>query len=138
MLHWQSLTESIAARSGAPLRILVVDDDRDSAEMLVAFLSSMGYELRAAHDGPAALAAFSAFRPDLVLLDIGLPRSNGYDIARTIRHESRGKRPVIVAITGWGQDEDKRTSADAGFDHHMVKPVDLAVLVKLIGTIQTV
>jgi DNA-binding response OmpR family regulator len=137
MLHWQSLAESTAARTGAPLRILVVDDDRDSAEMLAALLVPKGYELRAAHDGPGALAAFSAFRPDLVLLDIGLPGSNGYDIARTIREESRGRRPVIVAITGWGQDEDKRTSADAGFDHHLVKPVDITVLLKLIDTIHT-
>jgi CheY-like chemotaxis protein len=137
MLDWQSLTESIAARARAPLRILVVDDDEDSAEMLAALLSPMGYELRVAHDGPAALAAFTAFRPALVLLDIGLPGSNGYDIARTIRQESGGRSPVIVAITGWGQDEDKRTSADAGFDHHLVKPVDLALLMKLIDTIQT-
>jgi PAS domain S-box-containing protein len=113
-------------------RILVVDDNRDSATSLGALLSLMGNEVRMAHDGLEAVEAASAFRPDLILLDIGLPKLNGYEACRRIRELPWGKGIVIIACTGWGQVEDIRRSNDAGFDRHMVKPVDPAVLEKLL------
>ena len=88
-----------------------------------------------AHDGREAVDLAEAFRPDLVLLDIGLPKLNGYDACRRIRQEPWGQGMVIVAATGWGQEEDRRRSHEAGFDHHMVKPVDMASLVKLLGSL---
>ena len=117
-------------------RILVVDDNRDGAESLAMMLTLMGNELRTAHDGLEALDVAAAFRPDLILLDIGMPRLNGYDTARRIRGQPWGKNTVLVALTGWGQEEDRQKSHDAGFDTHMVKPVDLAALEKLLANLQ--
>jgi PAS domain S-box-containing protein len=113
-------------------RILVVDDNRDSATSLGMMLSLMGNDTRTAHDGLAAVEAAAAFRPDVMLLDIGLPKLNGYDVCRRIREQPWGKGMVIVALTGWGQEEDKRRSNEAGFSQHMVKPVDPAALEKLL------
>lgn len=113
-------------------RILVVDDNRDSATSLGMMLSLMGNDTDIAHDGLAAVEAAAAFRPDVMLLDIGLPKLNGYDVCRRIRAQPWGKGMVIVAMTGWGQEEDKRRSAEAGFNQHMVKPVDPAILEKLL------
>jgi CheY-like chemotaxis protein/nitrogen-specific signal transduction histidine kinase len=109
-------------------RILVVDDLRDSAESLGMVLEMKGHTIRIAHDGLEAVQAAAAFRPEVILMDIGLPRMNGYEAAREIRHEPWGKKMILVAVTGWGQDDDKRRAAEAGFDHHMTKPVDPAVL----------
>ena len=117
-------------------RILVVDDNRDGAESLAMMLTFMGNELRTAHDGLEALDVAAAFRPDLILLDIGMPRMNGYDTARRIREQPWGKNTVLVALTGWGQEEDRQKSHDAGFDTHMVKPVDLAALEKLLANLK--
>jgi CheY-like chemotaxis protein/two-component sensor histidine kinase len=114
-------------------RILVVDDNRDSAESLSMLLKLGGHETRTAHDGVEAVEAASAFRPDVVLLDIGLPRLSGYGAARQIREQPWGKKVVLVATTGWGQDEDRRRSEDAGFDAHLIKPVDTAALAKLLA-----
>jgi len=114
-------------------RILVVDDNRDSASSLATLLAMTGHETHTAHDGLEAVDAAATFRPDVVLLDIGLPKLNGYDTARRIRQEPWGKDMMLVALTGWGQEEDRRKSKDAGFDHHLVKPVDYAVLTKLLS-----
>ena len=84
----------------------------------------MGNEIRTAHDGLEAVEAAEAFRPDVILLDIGLPKLNGYEACRRIREQPWGKDMVLVALTGWGQEEDRRRSEEAGFNHHMVKPVD--------------
>ena len=105
-------------------RILIVDDNHDSAMSLGMMLDLMGNETRTAHDGLAAVEAAGEFRPDVILLDIGLPKLNGYDACRRIREQPWSRGMVIVALTGWGQEEDRRRSADAGFDHHMVKPVE--------------
>ncbi len=113
-------------------RILVVDDNRDSATSLSMMLSLMGNDTRTAHDGLEAVEAAGAFRPDVILLDIGLPKLNGYDVCRRIREQPWGKSMVVVAMTGWGQEEDKRRSNEAGFNQHMVKPVDPAILEKLL------
>ena len=118
-------------------RILVVDDNRDAAISLALVLEVMGHELQTAHDGLEALDLAAAFRPDLVLLDIGMPKLNGYDTARRIREQTWGKSMVLVALTGWGQDEDKRKSQEAGFDAHLVKPVDPTALDKLLAGLKT-
>ena len=115
----------------ATMRILVVDDNRDAADSLGMLLANLGYEVHTAHDGLEAVGAAAAFRPDIVLLDIGMPKMNGYDAARRIR-ELRGDNVVLIAVTGWGQDEDRRRSAEAGFNHHLTKPVDLRALRKLL------
>jgi len=116
----------------AALRILVVDDNRDSAETLSMLLELMGNEISVAYDGEQALVIANEVKPDVVLLDIGLPMMNGYEVARRIRQEPWGGNPILVAITGWGQTEDKDLSRESGFDHHLVKPVDHDHLLKLI------
>ena len=122
-----------SATATARRRILVVDDNRDSAISLGMMLKLMGNETHTAHDGLAAVAAAEEFRPDVILLDIGLPKLNGYDACRRIREQPWSKGTVIVALTGWGQEEDRRRSQEAGFDHHLVKPVDVNDLIKLLA-----
>jgi CheY-like chemotaxis protein len=116
-------------------RILVVDDNRDAAGSLILLLEMMGHEVRSAADGLEAVEAVEKFCPDVVLLDIGLPKMNGYDVARLIRERPRGKHIMLIALTGWGQEEDRRKSAEAGFDVHLVKPIDLKTLTKLLANI---
>ena len=105
-------------------RILIVDDNRDSAESLAMLLTLTGNETQTAHDGLEALDAAERFRPDVALLDIGMPKMNGYEVCRRIRQESWGRRMVLIALTGWGQEHDKRRSLESGFDFHLVKPLD--------------
>jgi PAS domain S-box-containing protein len=115
-----------ASSSQAPgtLRVLVVDDNNDSADSLAIWLELAGHSVRTAYDGPHALAAAQEFRPEVVLLDIGMPGMSGYEVARRLR-EAPGTRDVrLLAMTGWGQDEDRRRSREAGFDGHLVKPLD--------------
>jgi signal transduction histidine kinase len=113
------------ARSAArPLKILVVDDHLDGAETITELLSRLGHEVRMVHEGYAALRVASEFRPHLMLLDIGLPVLNGYDVCRIIREQPWGPGVTIVAVTGWGDQEAQRKVHEAGFDRHMVKPVD--------------
>jgi CheY-like chemotaxis protein len=115
------------------LRVLIVDDNRDAAGMLAMLLQFSGHETHTAHDGVEAVEAATTLQPDVILLDIGLPRLNGYEAARKIReHQGQSSRPLLVALTGWGQDEDRRRSEEAGFDAHLVKPVDEAALGKLL------
>ena len=117
------------------LRILIVDDNRDAADSLGMMLRMMGNDIRTAYDGEAAVRAADEFRPQVVLLDIGLPKLNGYEACRRIRQESWGQRMALIAVTGWGQEEDKRRAEDAGFDQHMVKPVDPRGLITLLGSL---
>jgi PAS domain S-box-containing protein len=124
--------ETLAA---AVLRILIVDDNEDGAESLAMLLDASGHETEQAYDGPAALELAQRIRPDVVLLDIGLPGLNGYEVCRRIRSETWGKGMVIVALTGWGQEEDRHRSREAGFDTHMVKPVDYDALMKLLASV---
>jgi CheY-like chemotaxis protein len=97
----------------------------------------MGNEVRTVHDGVQAVEEAAAFRPDMVLLDIGMPRLNGYDAARRIRAERWGKSIMVVAMTGWGQDEDKRRASEAGFDRHFTKPVDPSEIEQLIAGLRS-
>jgi signal transduction histidine kinase/CheY-like chemotaxis protein len=116
-------------------RILVVDDNHDSAASLAMLLKLAGNETRTAHDGLQAVEAAAAFKPEVILLDIGLPKLNGYDAARRIRERSGSNGTVLVALTGWGQDRDRQMSKEAGFDAHLVKPVDLAALKQLLASL---
>ncbi|HUQ29468.1 MAG TPA: response regulator [Usitatibacter sp.] len=112
-------------------RVLVVDDNADAADSLAMLLQVRGDEVRVAYDGEEALVAELDFQPQVVLLDIGMPKLSGYEVARRIR-DARGPGVLIVAITGWGQDEDRQRAREAGFDHHFTKPVDYAALLEVI------
>jgi len=114
-------------------RILVVDDNHDSALSLAMMLSIMGHETRTAHDGESAVETAESFLPDVVLLDIGLPKLNGYEVAQRIREQSWGASMFLIAVTGWGQEEDRQRSSEVGLNVHMVKPVEPAVLEKLLA-----
>lgn len=116
-------------------RILVVDDNRDAAESPAEVLRRAGHEARVAYDGLGAVEAAGQFRPDVVLLDIGLPKLNGHDVARRVRGRPWGRGMVLVAVTGWGQDEDRRRAREAGFDHHLTKPVDPAALDRMLAAL---
>ncbi|MEP6780910.1 MAG: PAS domain S-box protein, partial [Gemmatimonadaceae bacterium] len=113
-------------------RVLVVDDNQDSADSLVMYLQLTGHDARSVYDGLEALEVAQKFRPDLILLDIGMPRLNGLDAARRIRESAWGKQIVLVALSGWGQPEDRRQSAEAGFDTHLVKPIERDTLSQLL------
>jgi CheY-like chemotaxis protein len=119
-------------------RILIVDDNEDGAESLAMLLALDGHETHTAHDGLEAIEATDRLRPDVVLLDIGLPNLNGYEVCRRLRQQPWGKDLVLVAVTGWGQEEDRRRSSEAGFTAHMVKPVDPDALVKILTSLPTV
>jgi CheY-like chemotaxis protein len=132
-----SVATSSGAREGvAPRRILVVDDNHDAAASLSLLLELDGHTIVAAHDGPSAFAAADAHRPDVVLLDIGLPGMSGYDVARGIRQQAWGRDMVLVALTGWGQEGDRSRTRAAGFDAHLVKPVDYAELTEVLGAVE--
>jgi CheY-like chemotaxis protein len=118
--------------SSSHYRILIVDDYIDAAKTLAMTLKIMGHTPRMAHDGLEALKVAEEFLPDVVLLDIGLPKLDGYEVCRHIRQQSWGERMVLIALTGWAQDEDKINSKDAGFNCHLVKPIDSANLRKLL------
>jgi CheY-like chemotaxis protein len=126
----QEKTEEADARS--TLRILIVDDNRDGAESLAMLLQILGNVTRTSFDGEEAVATALEFRPHVVLLDIGLPKLNGYEACRRIRQQPGGAQLLIIAQTGWGQENDRQRTREAGFDHHFVKPVDMAALMKLI------
>jgi CheY-like chemotaxis protein len=117
-------------------RILIVDDNRDITDSLAMMLKTMGNETRTAYDGEEAVMAAVEFRPDVLLLDIGLPKLNGHEVCRRIREQPGGKELVIIAQTGWGQDEDRQRSQEAGFDRHLVKPVEPKALMKLLAELQ--
>jgi CheY-like chemotaxis protein len=121
-----------APAASAGRRVLVVDDNEDGAESLAMLLEFHGHETHQAYDGVEAIAAAERLRPDAVLLDIGLPRLNGYETCRRIREQPWGKDMFLVALTGWGTEEDRQRSGEAGFDTHMVKPVDYDELLRLL------
>jgi len=125
-----------AARPSSRHRILVADDNADSAEVLAWALRRAGHEVRVALDGAAAIAAAGELKPQMAILDIGMPQVNGYDAARQIR-AALGDTVVLVAMTGWGQDEDRRRAREAGFDHHLTKPVDLAAVEQLVALLES-
>jgi CheY-like chemotaxis protein len=115
------------------MRVLVVDDEIDTAETLAEVLVTMGHVVRTAPDGVHALAAAADFAPEVVLLDLGLPGMDGFEVARRLRAQKATERAKIIAVTGYGQDVDKQNTERAGFDAHMVKPLKLAALEQLLG-----
>jgi CheY-like chemotaxis protein len=121
--------------SSSQRRILVADDNQDAADTLAMILKVIGNDVRTANDGLQAVNTAADFQPSVILLDIGMPELNGYEACQRIRQQPWGKNIILIALTGWGQDEDKRRSEEAGFDHHLVKPVDPLVLEKLLATL---
>lgn len=116
-------------------RILVVDDNKDSATTLAMMLRLLGNEVRTANDGFEAIEVAESFRPDVALLDIGLPRMDGYETAQRIRKQQGGEEMYLIAATGWSRDDDRQRATEAGFDTHMVKPVDIAALESLLASL---
>ena len=127
----ERLKDEAPAAGRAARRILVVDDNRDAADSLCMLLIARGHDVRVAYDGLEAVGAAVTFLPDVVLLDIGLPKLSGNDAARRIR-EARGDGVLLVAVTGWGQEEDRKRAREAGFDHHLTKPVDPVAIARLV------
>jgi CheY-like chemotaxis protein len=119
----------------AARRVLVVDDNRDAAQSLGMLLRMFGAQVRVAYGGVEALDVFAAERPTIVLLDIGMPGMDGHEVARRIRRQSDPGQVVLIALTGWGQEEDRHASAEAGFDHHLIKPADIDVLHDLLASL---
>jgi PAS domain S-box-containing protein len=130
-----STAETNGHLAGFSQRILVVDDNVDSAKTLAMMLKVMGHESRVSHDGQAAIETAQEFRPTLVLLDIGLPRMNGYMVAEQLRSIPALRGVILVALTGYGEDQDRRRSREAGFDQHFVKPLSFAALQELVGSL---
>jgi CheY-like chemotaxis protein len=114
-------------------KILIADDNQDAANTLSLLLRLAGHDVRTAHGGEAALALATEFEPEFALLDIGMPDLDGYEVARRLRLTDQGRHVRLIALTGWGQDEDKRRARDAGFDHHLTKPVDPSTLGALLA-----
>ena len=119
-------------------RVLIADDLRDSADSLAMLLESMGHEVHVAYDGAEALQAIETLRPEVALLDLGMPKMSGYDVCRRIRAMPWGRELTLIAQSGWGQDEDRRRTRDAGFDHHLVKPIDPGPLDVLLRSLTVV
>jgi signal transduction histidine kinase len=120
-----------AKAQGVPMRVLVIDDNRDAADTLAAMVRMLGHQAEAMYDPHAVEAAVQHMDPDLVFLDLGMPGRSGFDVARSLRAQSGGRGPRLVAVSGWGQAEDRRRSLDAGFDQHLVKPPDLDAVKQL-------
>ena len=131
----QSHKLSESGQTDVRRRILVVDDSRDAAESLTLLLEAMGNQVQAAHDGVSALQMAKEFRPQVVLLDIGMPGMSGYEVCRKLREMPETKDVVVVAQSGWGDDEDRRRSLETGFDYHLVKPIDSGSLRGLLNSL---
>jgi CheY-like chemotaxis protein len=124
---------------GGPVRarrVLIADDNRDGAEIMAMLLTHSGFEVQLAHTGPEALALAERQKPDFAVLDIGMPGMSGYEVARAIRSQTWGTAMKLIAVTGWGQEDDKRKAKEAGFDHHLTKPIDPGVLEQLMAVPQ--
>lgn len=123
-----------AGRSGRQAkRVLVVDDNQPSAQSLAWVMELNGYEVKTCFDGPSAVEAAHAFHPDIVLLDLGMPMMDGYEVCRRLREDATLDDTLVIAQTGWGGEAERRRTAAVGFNHHLTKPVDFATLFQLIG-----
>jgi CheY-like chemotaxis protein len=130
-----STPEETAEPPGPSLRVLVVDDNLDTARTLAMLLEASGHDVRMVHDGPTALEAALNYGPNVVLLDIGLPGLDGYEVAKRLRQRPVFQNVVLVAMTGYGQEADRQRSQEAGFDHHLVKPVDFGKVGQILATV---
>jgi CheY-like chemotaxis protein len=138
--HIDAAAQEAARRGGAqgleaPARVLVADDNVDAAVGLAMFLEALGYDVRTAHNGPAALDIARRWHPQAVFLDISMPLIDGDEVCRKLREERWGKKALIAAVTGFGMPADRKRSFEAGFDHHLVKPVDPRVIIKLLQSL---
>jgi CheY-like chemotaxis protein/nitrogen-specific signal transduction histidine kinase len=124
----------LSSQGAANCRVLLVDDNRDVARAMARWIRLLGHDIRVAFDGPEAVLIAGEFNPDIVLMDIGLPKQNGYDVAREMRSKPWGRTMTLVAVTGWGRDADRRQSQEAGFDQHLTKPVEPGVLEALLDS----
>ena len=124
-----------AKPTGPTLQVLVVDDNVDTTESLALLLQACGHDVRIAHDGPTALEVAPGYRPDVVLLDIGLPKLDGYEVAKRLRQQPALQSVVLVAMTGYGQESDRQRSLEAGFDHHLSKPADFGKVQQILATV---
>lgn len=122
------------ATQAAVRRVLVIDDDKDVADSLAMLLELLGCDVRTAYSGVAGVNLVTEFRPTIVFLDLGMPDVNGYETARRIRAEPEGRQTCLVALTGWGQDADKRRTCEAGFDRHLVKPADIDAIEEILSS----
>jgi len=122
-------------RLGSELRILVVEDNQDAAESLAVVLRLTGHSVWVAYDGEQAVAIAEGIQPQVTLCDVGLPKMNGYDVARALRRQPGGESMLLIAVTGWGQEHDKRKTSEAGFNRHMVKPVDVPALLQMLESV---
>jgi PAS domain S-box-containing protein len=130
--------EALRSAAVVPINyILVVDDNRDAADSLAMLLRCQGHQVQVAHDGPAALEAVKVKRPEIVLLDIGMPGMDGYDVARAFRNAPEYRNLTLIAVTGWGQEEDRRKAQESGFDYHLTKPVNLEALQLALSRVHT-
>jgi CheY-like chemotaxis protein/two-component sensor histidine kinase len=125
----------VASESQPQRRVLIVDDNRDSADSLAMLMQITGNKTYMAHDGVEAVEAVEKYRPEVVLLDIGLPGMDGHEVCRRVREQPWGKDIIVIALTGWGQEDDRRKSEEAGFDGHLVKPVDYDKLLELLASL---
>src|SRR5690606_39265940 len=123
------------ARERASLKILIADDNRDAADSLAAVVTAQGHRVQVAYDGRSAVQVAGRWRPDVLLLDIGMPGTSGYEACGRIREQPWSRDATMIAVTGWGQEQDRQRSMRAGFDHHLVKPVDFARLCDLLDRV---
>ena len=133
-----AVTTTFQRKPATPRRILVADDMEDNADTLALMLSALGHEVHVAHGGAEALELAERVRPEVALLDIGMPSMNGYEVCRRIREQEWGRAMVLIAQTGWGQETDRRHAEEAGFDQHMRKPIDGAALVVILSNLPAV
>jgi two-component system, OmpR family, response regulator len=125
-------TSSTSGGSAKPLRVLLVDDSVDAAEAMSMLLETLGHEVRTMHDGPSALAMVDEFAPEVVILDIGLPGMSGFEVARELRAREATRDVLMIALTGYGGESDRREAQQAGFDHHLVKPISFTAIENVI------
>ena len=123
----------MSANPAESRRVLVVDDNEDSAESLTVLLRLKGHIVESRHDGRDAVETAELFRPDVILLDLGMPGLSGYEVCREIRKQPWGSEMLLIAQTGWGQDQDRQRTKEAGFDGHLTKPINLARLEKILS-----
>lgn len=128
-----NITAEASGGAAPGRRILLVDDSDDAALAMSMLLEALGHEVRTEHDGPRALASIDDFKPDVVVLDIGLPGMSGFDVAREMRKREATRSVLLLALTGWGSEADRQSALDAGFDHHLTKPVDVTDLEALLA-----
>jgi CheY-like chemotaxis protein len=134
-MRWLDRVDKMIAMDPSSYRVLLVDDNPDSSEPLSLLLQAKGHQTRVAIDGTEAIALADDFRPDCVLLDLGLPRMDGYEVARHLRQRPYGREMILVALTGWAGQDVRNKAAEAGFDYHLVKPVDWDELDKIVQSL---